>query len=70
MAEPHHVWIGYDPSQHISFEVLKYSLEKHASEPIEVRAIDADKLDFSRPGDPLASTPFTYTRFLVPYLKN
>ena len=70
MAEPHHVWIGYDPSQHISFEVLKYSLEKHATEPVEVRAIDADKLDFSRPGDPLASTPFTYTRFLVPYLEN
>jgi lipopolysaccharide biosynthesis glycosyltransferase len=69
MAEPHRVFIGYDPSQHVSFEVLKYSLEKHASEPIDVQAIDAEKLtDFKRESDPLASTPFTYTRFLVPWL--
>ena len=67
----HRIFIGYDPSQHISFEVLRYSLEKHASEPIEIEAIDAAKLtDFKRPGDPLASTPFTYTRFLVPWLCN
>ncbi len=69
MADTHRVWIGYDPSQHVSFEVLKFSLEEHATEPIDVKAIDAEKLpDFKRPGDPLASTPFTYTRFLVPYL--
>ena len=69
MADAHRVWIGYDPSQHVSFEVLKFSLEEHATEPIDVKAIDAEKLpDFKRPGDPLASTPFTYTRFLVPYL--
>lgn len=68
-SQPHRIFIGYDPSQHISFEVLRYSLHKHAGEPIEVNAIDADKLtDFNRPVDPLASTPFTYTRFLVPYL--
>ena len=68
MPTPHKVFIGYDPSQHLSFEVLRYSLEKHATEPIDVQPIDAEKLDFERPGDPLASTPFTYTRFLVPYL--
>lgn len=69
MADAHRVWIGYDPSQHVSFEVLKFSLEEHATEPIDVKAIDAEKLpDFKRPGDPLASTPFTYTRFLVPCL--
>ena len=68
---PHQIFIGYDPTQQIAYDVLKYSLEKHASEPIEVHAIDADKLtDFNRPVDPLASTPFTYTRFLVPYLCN
>jgi lipopolysaccharide biosynthesis glycosyltransferase len=68
---PHQIFIGYDPSQQIAYDVLKFSLEKHAGEPIEVHAIDADKLtDFDRPVDPLASTPFTYTRFLVPYLSN
>jgi hypothetical protein len=66
---PHRVFIGYDPSQHVSFEVLKYSIEKHASEPVDVRAIDATKIpEFSRAQDPLQSTPFTYTRFLVPWL--
>ena len=67
----HRIFIGYDPSQQIAYDVLKYSIEKHASEPVEIHAIDADKLtDFNRPVDPLASTPFTYTRFLVPYLCN
>jgi lipopolysaccharide biosynthesis glycosyltransferase len=65
----HRIFIGYDPTQEVSFKVLSYSLEKHASEPIEINAIDASKLtDFNRPVDPVASTPFTYTRFLVPWL--
>ena len=69
MTAGHRIFVGYDPSQQIAYDVLKYSLHKHASEPIEVIAIDADKLAFfNRPVDPLASTPFTYTRFLVPYL--
>jgi Glycosyl transferase family 8 len=71
MAEPHRIFIGYDPSQQIAYDVLKFSLEKHATEPVEINAIDADKLtEFNRPVDPLASTPFTYTRFLVPWLCN
>ena len=69
MAQPHRIFIGYDPSQQIAYEVLEYSLRKHASEPIDVQPIDAERLaDFNRPVDPLASTPFTYTRFLVPWL--
>ena len=69
MADPHRIFIGYDPSQDIAYEVLKYSLHKHASEPIEVHPIDADKIPgWNRELDPLQSTPFTYTRFLVPYL--
>ena len=69
MATPHRIFIGYDPSQQIAFEVLEHSLHKHTSEPLDIRPIDADRLtDFDRPVDPLASTPFTYTRFLVPWL--
>jgi len=69
MADAHRIYIGYDPTQDISYEVLRYSLEKHTSEPLEIHKIDADELtDFNRPVDPLASTPFTYTRFLVPWL--
>ena len=66
---PHRIFIGYDPEQDIAYEVLKYSLEKHASEPIEVNKIDTAAItEFNRPVDPLASTPFTYSRFLVPWL--
>ena len=69
MSSPHRVFIGYDPSQDISFEVLRHSLQKHTTEPLDIQAIDAEKIpDWGRPIDPLASTPFTYTRFLVPWL--
>lgn len=69
MPEPRRIFIGYDPSQHVSYEVLRHSLERHTSEPLRIEPIDAEKLtDFARPVDPLASTPFTYTRFLVPHL--
>ena len=69
MSSPHRVFIGYDPSQHISFQVLRYSLQKHTTQELDIRAIDAEKIpNWGRPIDPLASTPFTYTRFLVPWL--
>jgi len=65
----HKVFVGYDPSQQIAYDVLEYSILKHASEPVEVIAIDAEKIEgWNRELDPLQSTPFTYTRFLVPYL--
>src|SRR3954452_12892392 len=67
----HKIFIGYDPSQQIAYDVLKYSIEKHASEPVEITPIDADKIEgWNRELDPLQSTPFTYTRFLVPHLVN
>jgi hypothetical protein len=66
----HKIFIGYDPTQDIAYEVLTYSLEKHTSEPLEIQKIDADDIPggWEREQDPLQSTPFTYTRFLVPYL--
>jgi lipopolysaccharide biosynthesis glycosyltransferase len=69
VSDGHRIFIGYDPEQDIASEVLEYSLEKHTTEPLDLRRLDAEKLtEFDRPVDPLASTPFTYTRFLVPYL--
>jgi hypothetical protein len=71
MSDAHRIYLGYDPNQHIAYEVLKYSLEKHATEPIEVNPIGAETVpEFDRPVDPLASTPFTYARFLVPYVQD
>ena len=36
--------------------------------PLDIRYLDLPELDFDRAQDPLQSTEFTYTRFLVPHL--
>lgn len=68
MTKPHRIFIGYDKRMPIASEVLEYSLRKNSSEPLEIRLLKIDELDFKRPHDPLQSTEFTYTRFLVPSL--
>jgi len=62
------IFIGYDKTIDLPYRVLKYSLEKHSSVPIDIRPLDLRELNFNRPLDPLQSTEFTYTRFLVPHL--
>jgi hypothetical protein len=65
---PPRIFIGYDSRQDIAYQVLRHSILKHTSRPLDVRPLVLADLDFPRPTDPLASTEFTYTRFLVPYL--
>jgi len=66
------IFIGYDSRMPIASDVLKYSLEKHSSTPLSIELLNLKELElsigFKRPQDPLQSTEFTYTRFLVPYL--
>ncbi len=66
------IFIGYDSRMPIASDVLKYSLEKHSSAPLDIVVLNLKNLEreigFKRPQDPLQSTEFTYTRFLVPYL--
>lgn len=62
------IFIGYESGSDIAFRVLRASLLKHASAPLEIRPLELSSLDFHRAHDPLASTEFTYTRFLVPSL--
>jgi lipopolysaccharide biosynthesis glycosyltransferase len=66
------VFIGYDSTNDIAYRILRYSIEKNWSKPVEISPIVLSELKkdhgFSRPHDPLASTEFTYTRFLAPYL--
>ena len=61
------VFIGYDSREDIAYQVLKHSIEAHASRPLDIRPLKIADLDFRR-HDPLASTEFTFTRFLVPSL--
>ena len=69
---PFRVYVGWDSREGIAYEVCRHSLLRHASIPIEVIALKQDELRgqglYTRAADPLASTEFTYTRFLTPHL--
>lgn len=58
------VFIGYDPHQTVSYTVLQNSILTRASKPVSIIPLILETLPVSRVG----LTPFTYTRFLVPYL--
>jgi lipopolysaccharide biosynthesis glycosyltransferase len=62
------VFIGFDSREAECADVLAYSLRAHSSIPLDIRYLDLRRLDFDRPRDPLQSTEFTYSRFLVPHL--
>jgi lipopolysaccharide biosynthesis glycosyltransferase len=64
------IFIGWDSRFPEPADVLRYSLVKHASIPLEIHYLKLDELQLSRAHDPLASTEFTYSRFLVPHLCN
>lgn len=62
------IFIGWDSRFPEPAEVLRFSLLRHSSIPLDIRYLKLPQLDFNREVDPLASTEFTYTRFLVPHL--
>lgn len=72
MADPFRIFVGWDRREPEAFEVGKFSLIRRASVPVSVTPIKIDELRASglywRDQDPLASTEFTYTRFLTPAL--
>ena len=67
------VFVGYDPREDIAYQVCKHSiLTKQPA--ADVRPLVQKELRdagwYTRPADKLASTEFTFTRFLVPELAN
>ena len=64
------IFIGWDSRFPEPADVLRYSLLKHSSIPLDIRYLKLDELGLNRTVDPLASTEFTYTRFLLPHLCN
>ncbi|MDX1961958.1 MAG: glycosyltransferase [Pirellulales bacterium] len=64
------IFIGFDSRFPEPADVLAYSFRKHASIPLEIRYLKLSELGLNRAHDPLASTEFTYSRFLVPHLCN
>jgi lipopolysaccharide biosynthesis glycosyltransferase len=72
MTDPFRVFIGWDQREPIAYDVAEYSLKHRASIPVAVEPIKLETLKskgmYSRTEDPLASTEFTYSRFLTPAL--
>jgi lipopolysaccharide biosynthesis glycosyltransferase len=61
------IFIGYDPRQPIAYNVLQFSIMRRASVPVSITPLVKETLPpINRPG----LTPFTWSRFLVPYLCN
>ena len=67
------VFVGYDPREDIAYQVCKHSIVSKQPEAIVRPLVQKELRDagwYTRPVDKLASTEFTFTRFLVPELSN
>lgn len=66
------IFVGWDSREDIAYQVCRASLLKHTSVELDIVPIKQkhmrEKNLFWRDHDPLSSTEFTFTRFLVPYL--
>ncbi|WP_420562667.1 hypothetical protein [Thalassobaculum sp.] len=66
------VFVGFDPNETVAFHVLNHSIQARASKPVAVIPIMLSQLQdvFKRERNPLQSTEFSFSRFLVPYMSN
>ena len=68
------IYIGYDSKEDIAYRICKYSILKRSRSNIKITSLKLYELVaknlYKRDIDPLASTEFTYSRFLVPALNN
>jgi lipopolysaccharide biosynthesis glycosyltransferase len=67
------VFVGYDIREDIAYQVCEYSIKKYQSAaeviPLKQKELRESGI-YTRAIDPLSSTEFTFTRFLVPYLSD
>ena len=63
------IFIGFDPRETVAASVLAHSIQRRATRPVSISYVALPQLpEYSRPKDPQASTEFSFSRFLVPYL--
>lgn len=66
------IFIGWDSREDIAYQVCRESLLRHTSVPLDIAPIKQTELRdlnlYWREKDPHASTEFSLTRFLTPYL--
>lgn len=58
------VFIGYDPRQVVSYTVLQHSIIANTNSPVTISPLKIEAMPIKRQG----LTPFTFSRFLVPWL--
>jgi lipopolysaccharide biosynthesis glycosyltransferase len=66
------IFIGYDGREAVAFHTLAASLLEHASQPLSIIPLRLSLLRgvFDRPRNPVQSTDFAFSRFLVPHLSD
>ena len=72
MSHKLNIFIGYDPNEIVAYHVLAHSIIEKSSCPITISPINLMNLNgiFARERNPLQSTEFSFSRFLVPYLSD
>lgn len=69
---PRKIFVGYDAREDVAWKVCRHSILQHASQALDVRPLKQPTVRelglYSRPADSSASTEFSLTRFLTPYL--
>ena len=74
MQQGFRIFVGHDGRHDEAYEVCRFSLARRSSTALEIAPLKLHELRangiYWRPDDPLASTEFTYSRFLVPHLAN
>ncbi len=72
--EPLRIYVGWDSREDIAYQACRQSLKDTASVPIKVIPLKQAQLKrdelYWREKDQLASTEFTFTRFLLPELSD
>ena len=71
--EPLKIYIGWDSREDIAYQVCRKSILEHASVPVQIIPLKQRDLKkakyYTRKRDKLASTEFTFTRYLIPALQ-
>jgi lipopolysaccharide biosynthesis glycosyltransferase len=66
------IFVGFDSKEVVAYHVLSQSIIEHSSIPVAFSPIVLNNLGgfFTRERNPLQSTEFSFSRFLVPFLSN
>ncbi|MCB1435230.1 MAG: glycosyltransferase, partial [Alphaproteobacteria bacterium] len=65
------IYVGYDSREDVAWQVCRHSILRHASSPVDIYPLKQAalrELGLYTRGKDTATTEFSLTRFLTPYL--